>query len=351
MIASQRLISDLICSAFLLILLGYSNGAVCQELTKEYVAIGFYNLGEKPMSSPGFNDQQSVTKRKTKSPKESALRISKIASVLANIGKEKTEGFTLFGIAGLEDSILVESLLGHTLIKDRNLNYIYHESEYSEGAIGVIYDADEFIIDSINPYNVKIKKNIVQKEDIHGGDILLISGELDSEKIHFSLNHWTGGENVKLSEKLRIESAEVNRRILDSLVQDDPFSKFIIMGDLTDEPYEYSLVKTLEVKEHVEEVDSTQFYSPMIELYQDLQNSSAYHKARIRLGQFVVNHSLINNKVPGLEFDEVQLYEAQSSKRKSSTRRPSRNLNHFMAGKRTNLPVFIYLSKSKSIVD
>lgn len=80
-------------------------------------------------------------------------------------------------------------------------------------------------------------------------DQLVVTGTLAGERMHFIVNHWPsrlGGE--KNSRPKREAAAALTKHLADSLIQADPDSKVVIMGDLNDDPNNSSTSKVLEAK-------------------------------------------------------------------------------------------------------
>jgi hypothetical protein len=100
-------------------------------------------------------------------------------------------------------------------------------------------------------------------------DILLVEGVLlPNDTLAILVNHWpsrSGGE-AKTAPK-RIEAAKTNRQIIDKILQQQPNTKIIVMGDLNDDPDDASVVKHLVTTDKIIEGSTKQLYNPWSKLH------------------------------------------------------------------------------------
>ena len=114
----------------------------------------------------------------------------------------------------------------------------------------------------------------------------------------------SGGE--KRSAPKRAAAADLARHIADSLIENIPNVKMLIMGDLNDDPTDASLVKHLKAKKDIKEVTKTDLYNPMYKLFSDGIGSLAYQDSWNLFDQIIISYSLT-----GKDFSSYKLYGAR----------------------------------------
>ena len=72
---------------------------------------------------------------------------------------------------------------------------------------------------------------------------------------------------VKLKMPLNKIAIELNRKIIDSIMDINPMSKVITMGDFNDNPDDPSIKIALKTESEIDEVTSSVLYNPMEVLY------------------------------------------------------------------------------------
>src|SRR5690606_6903470 len=74
-------------------------------------------------------------------------------------------------------------------------------------------------------------------------DILLVSGLLDGEKIHFIVNHWPSRqEGSDVTEFKRLLAADKVVEIINQIKTTDEDAKIVVMGDFNDNPNNKSVM-------------------------------------------------------------------------------------------------------------
>ena len=78
-------------------------------------------------------------------------------------------------------------------------------------------------------------------------DVLVVFGFLNKEPINFIVNHWPSRGGGQPSIAQRYKAGELNRKIIDSIMDINPMSKVITMGDFTDNPDDPSIKFALKI--------------------------------------------------------------------------------------------------------
>lgn len=150
-------------------------------------------------------------------------------------------GPDLLGICESEHEYLLDSL-AKSYLSDKNYKAVSPESPDFRGIDnGIIYNTDKLSLISVKGYETKFKDNYNTRLIVLGTFLLN-----KTDTIYFFVNHWPsrrGGQQE--SEPRRIEFAKTHKSIVDSLFENNPKSKIIIVGDFNDEPTNLSVTEIL----------------------------------------------------------------------------------------------------------
>lgn len=351
MILGNKLVADFCGWAFALLLcVSMVHG---QSDKFEAFAVGFYNVENffDTLDNPQINDEEFTPDGdKLWNGEKYNSKVANIASVISQLGLELCkDGVSLLGVSEIENDTVLESIINHPLLAGRNYSYVHHSSRDKRGIdVALIFDKDVFAPTNVIPFSVT--KPNAKKGSRPTRDVLLVSGELDGELIHITINHWpsrSGGQ--KRTDNFRKAAAKVNRGILDSLLTDDPAAKLIVMGDLNDDPNNDSLTKILRAEKKTKSVEQNEMFNPMYGLFSKGLGSNAYRDKWSLFDQIVVSEPLIRKKEPGLKFHRAIIYNKKYLIQKSGEYKgyPKRTFsgNVFQSGYSDHFPVYIYLIK------
>lgn len=163
---------------------------------------------------------------------------------IANIGKTLIavggwEAPEIIGLCEVENFFCLNQLVKKSSLARFNYNIIHRESPDARGIdVGMIYRPEKFHPLYIQPINVTFPF-----DDGKTRDILYVKGlAFNVDTLHLFINHWPsrmGGQAA--SEPRRIFVAGILRGKIDSLMNVNPKSKIVIMGDLNDDPQDKSI--------------------------------------------------------------------------------------------------------------
>lgn len=244
----------------------------------EAVCVGFYNLENlfDTIHSPGVLDYEFLPDGANKWNTEKYLhKLKNMAYSIRQIGTDVVKsGPAVLGICEIENRKVVEDLVNTAPLKEMNYGIVHFESNDRRGIdVGLIYQKDKFKVTN----STSTKLVIPTDTAFHTRDQLVVSGELNGEKIHFIVLHWPsryGGESRSLP--LRVAAAGLTRRLADSLMKVDKEAKIVIMGDLNDDPDSPSLTKGLRALTKVEQMGKDDLFNTTFQLYKDGNGSLAY---------------------------------------------------------------------------
>lgn len=253
-----------------LTLLVATTGFTQEQKPFKVVCVAFYNLENlfDTINTPWVNDTEFTPEGKNKwnSPKYFE-KLDNIARVISEIGTDFTpHGPAIIGVSEIENRVVLEDLVNRKAILARNYQVVHFDGPDRRGIdVALLYQPDYFKVISTKSYKLTIPKYA----NFFTRDQLLVTGELQGERIHFIVAHWpsrSGSESR--SRPLRIAAAELGRHIIDSLQQDDPNAKIILMGDFNDNPDNISVTRNLKAVSDRNSVKKEELFNPFFNLYQ-----------------------------------------------------------------------------------
>ena len=337
-------------------------GILCTSIsfgqTKKFKihTVAFYNLENlfDTINNLEKNDEASpMMNIKKNRSKVYFQKVENMARVISEIGFEKTKRSpTIVGLAEIENKTVLEDLVHSKQLFSKGYEIIHYDSPDLRGIdVALLYQKKYFVPISHKPYELKIWSTKGYR--IYTRDVLLVSGYLENELVHILVNHWPsrrGGE--KKSRPKREKAAYLNKKIIDSILNDSPNSKIISMGDLNDDPINSSLKNILQTKKKLQQTTDTLLYNPYESLFEK-GNCTLGYKDNINLfDQILINGSLIsvNKKFETFKFFKAHIFNpsylsVQKGKYKSYPYR-SFGYHGFTNGFSDHYPVYIYLIKS-----
>ena len=325
------------------------------KLSVECVA--FYNLENlfDTISDPDTNKilQDDFTPEGSKkwNTEKYFKKLANMAQVVDTLGKKVTSaGPSVIGVCEIENISVLEDLVKQKCIADKNYQIIQHEGLDRRGIdCALLFDPQRFKVTS----SKSIPFLIADDSTFRSRDQLLVSGKLMGEEIHFIVIHWPsrrGGEAK--SRPKRIEAAKLTKSIVDSLQQDDPNVKVIIMGDFNDDPVSPSIKDFLKTSGDPSFVKDGQLFNSMESHYKKGIGTLAYRDQWNLFDQFIVTSSLLDSdeKYEDFTFYRSVIYNKSFLKNQKGIFKgyPYRTYvgSTFMGGFSDHFPVYLLLVKS-----
>lgn len=282
----------------LLLLTGLSYACAQKSQTgKQYcsIPVGFYNVENlyDTLDDLFKNDEEFLPTGINKWTSERYLKkLDRLSEVIAQLGAEFSPvGAALVGLCEVENKQVLEDLAKTEKLKNRNYGIIHYDSPDKRGVdVALLYNPSFFTPTNSRSYTLKNPADTA----FFTRDQLLVSGNMLGEQMHFIVLHWPsrrGGE--KRSQPLRILAAKLCRSIVDSLLQENPQAKIIIMGDLNDDPVNESVKTHLRAKGHTDKLHTGDLYNTSYELYQKGIGTLAWRDAWNLFDQLIVSQALI----------------------------------------------------------
>lgn len=278
-------------------------------------------------------------------------KIESLSSVISEIGTELSpEGVSVLGVSEIENKSVVEDLINHDNLKDRNYRIIHYDSKDFRGIdVGLIYNPKYFLPTQSFIHSLVTRKS--EEETRYSRDILFVIGKMDGERVCISVNHWPsrrGGE--KATEHLRNKAAAVNARIIDSLQKENLIDKAIIMGDMNDDPTNASMCKILSAEGKKEKVKEEDMYNPYWKYYKKGYGTTAWRDAWGLFDQIVFSSNYVLGD-SGYKFYQAKVFNKKYLVQQKGQYKgyPFRTYSwgNFQGGYSDHFPVYAFLIKEK----
>lgn len=245
------------------------------------------------------------------------LKLERISEVISKIGQDVVPGGpVVIGLSEIENRLVLEELINTETLKSKNYGIVQYNSPDRRGVdVALLYQKSRFIVEGSKPFRLKTADTSLRTRDQ-----LLVWGKLDGEEMYFLVNHWPsrrGGE--QRSAPKRKDAALLAKHISDSLLAMNPNTKFIIMGDLNDNPNNASIAKHLNAKGDLEKIVPGDLYDPMFKLYEDGIGSYAYRDSWDLYDQFVVTSTLTGSDKSSYKLLKAKIFNDQFLKQKTGT--------------------------------
>lgn len=333
----------------------FQNTIYTQTNQYNVVCVAFYNLENlfDTLNDPNIRDDDFTPDGNMAWTSEKYnKKLNNLSEVIDLIGKDLTpDGPAILGVSEIENRKVLEDLVQHEKIRNRNYQIIHYDSPDFRGIdVGLIYNPKYFR--QLESKSIGVNINNLDGKPLISRDVLYVKGILDGDTTHIMVNHWPsrrGGEAA--TRPLRNGCANVNRKIADSLLLDNPNSKIIIMGDFNDNPNNESMSKILSSKGNKNKVNPNDFFNPFFEKFNKGIGTLAYQDTWSLFDQIVISGSYINKlQKKGYNFFQSGIYNRPFLQQKTGRFKgyPLRTFDgeSFINGYSDHFSVYIILIKA-----
>ncbi len=277
-------------------------------------------------------------------------KINQISKVLSQIGADVIKSSPdIIGLCEIENRKVVEDLIHHPNLRDKNYGVIHFDSPDERGIdVALLFKKASYIPTSFKSYRLLLFDDLGERN--YTRDQLVVSGMLDDEEIHFIVNHWPsrrGGPSK--SKPDRVKAARLNKRIIDSIRDLNWNAKIISMGDFNDDPRDDSFKKVLKTVGKKGQLDSLKLFNPMEKLFKKGIGSLAYRDKWNLFDQFFMTANLTNESRKTYSFWKTMVYNPSHLKTTEGKYRgyPFRTYSGgtYTGGYSDHFPVYLYLVK------
>ena len=253
----------------------------------------------------------------------------------------------VLGMSEMENRKVLEDLVAQPEIKDRNYQIVHYDSPDSRGVdVGLIYNPKYFKVTSSKSYRTVVP----DQPKYRTRDQLVVSGLFDGDPMHFIVMHWpsrAGGE--KRSMPGRLAAATLCRHIADSILNEDPNAKIIMMGDFNDYPDNKTVTKHLRALGDMKNLREGEFFNPMYDLHKKGIGTNFYNDVPGVLDQTVLTPALLPTDYSSYQFKNVKVHNKEFLKQHGGKYNgyPFRTFGNgvWMDGYSDHFPVYVVLLK------
>ena len=337
----------------------FSPEVTCQE-KKDYeiAGIAFYNvenLFDTENNPFTFDDDRTPEGKDAWTGEKYAEKLQNLARVISEIGTEVAGSPPmLIGICEIENRRVLEDLVNQEALKTWNYDIIHYDSPDRRGIdVALLYRKNLF-----KPIESQSRTLWLYENDkrVYTRDQLVVSGNLLGEKIHLIVNHWpsrSGGE-ARSSFK-REKAAALNRKIIDSIFQLEPYAKIITMGDFNDDPANRSIKKILGAEANRENVNFQGFYNPMAAMHRKGLGSLAYRDGWNLFDQIIISSELLQPNYETFKYYRAGIFNPNylltpTGQFKGYPFR-SYGMTGYEAGYSDHFPVYLYLIRHSQALE
>jgi len=206
--------------------------------------VAFYNLENffDTVDDPVKNDNDFLPGSfKDWSEQRYLEKLENITSSISSIDQNSVPA--IIGVAEIENKTVLTDLIYQPAFK-RAYDFIHYDSPDNRGIdVALLYNRNIFTVLSHEKIRVVLDAN----QNYTTRDILYVKGAFDRDDIvHFFVNHWPSRrEGTRKTMPKRIAAAQSLSSKTRNILQADPMSKIVIMGDFNDLPVSKSITRYL----------------------------------------------------------------------------------------------------------
>lgn len=276
---------------------------------KNIIAVGFYNLENyyDTLNDPNTDDDEFTPNgANAYTPAVFEKKVDNLATILSQMATDKTSiGLSMVGVAEIENEWVLKVLCDHPKLKPKNWKVVHFDGPDGRGVdCGLLYNPTLFKVLSAASLTVPIDPG-----DRPTRDVLYVYGKLDGEPVHVFVNHWPsrrGGEAI--TREKRKTAAAVSKKIIDSLMNQDPMTKVIVMGDLNDDPINASVTEVLNAKPKIKQVIKGGLFNPWTDFYNKGLGTLAYQDTWGLFDQIIISYGFFGNENKGMRYSGAEVY-------------------------------------------
>jgi hypothetical protein len=350
---SVKSFAKLLGASFFVINSCFVQVGAAQENQFKIAAIGFYNVENlfDTEDDPEINDEEFLPDGKNAwTADRYEEKVANMAYAISQIAVDMVKpGLSVVGLAEVENRRVIQDMVSHPLLKDRNYQIVHYDSPDRRGIdVGFIYNPLHFTPTESRAIPLMINNDDDQR--VYTRDVLLVGGMFDGEEMFFLVNHWPsrrGGE--KRSAPLREAAAKVNRQVYDSLQQVKPHAKVVIMGDLNDDPTSPSILNVLRAKGKKSDVRNGDLFNPFWDFYRRGIGSNAYRDSWSLFDQIIISENFLPEDQDNYRFLKANIFNKQfliqpTGKYKGYPFRTF-SFDNYQGGYSDHFPIYIYVVK------
>ncbi|HDR88734.1 MAG TPA: hypothetical protein ENN63_03790 [Bacteroidetes bacterium] len=218
----------------------------------------------------------------------------KISDIARVISEMDTSGLpAVVGLCEVENRKVLKDMIAEPLLASGNYGIVHHDGPDFRGIdVAMIYRKDLFEVAEERTIPV-----LFPFDTITTRNILYVKGlAAQTDTLHLFINHWSSrSEGQRQTERRRIYSAVTLRRAVDSVMNYQPTTRILIMGDFNDEPTNTSLHTALNANNKRVNASVRELYNLMYDMHNfEGEGTYNYRGEWNMLDQIIVSRSLLD---------------------------------------------------------
>ena len=268
--------------------------------------IAFYNmenLFDTVNDTLVFDDARTPEGRDRWTTDRYRQKIVRMTGVIGDIGyRARVSAPDLIGLCEVENRAVLDDLVRSPELKAFDYRVVHFDSPDERGIdVALLYKPTVFSPTAYKSHRLLLLSPEGERD--YTRDQLVVGGLLDGESVCLIVNHWPSRSGGQLrSAPGRKAAATLNRHIIDSVQRTDPDVKFIIMGDLNDNPTDDSLKKYLKSQGSPDNLAPGDLYNPMEAIFKKGWGSLAYRDVWSLFDQIILSAEFVGSSAPGYRF-------------------------------------------------
>ena len=279
-------------------------------------------------------------------------KLSNLERVIFDMAAINKDYPVVMGVSEIENRSVLEDLVSQPKLKGAKYRICHFDSPDARGVdVAFLYRADVFKLEGCD----NIKLNVPELPNFRTRDLVVMWGTIEGEPFYFLVSHWPsrlGGKEA--SQFKRDACAKQIREIKDSLLQANPATKVVVMGDFNDDATDASLVKVMGAKGKVKELETGDFFNPYVQMLKAGLGTLAYQDSWNLFDNICVTENLVNGTYGKLRLIKGKKFYGNIFTRPYMLQQegqykgyPLRTFvtNNFQNGFSDHFPVYIYIGK------
>ncbi len=206
-------------------------------------------------------------------------KLGNLERVLFDIAAIDRDYPIVIGVSEIENRSVMEDVAARPKLAPAHYSIVHYDSPDARGVdVGFFYRPDVFQLEGSAP----IPYTLESDPDFKTRDIVTMWGTIDGAPFYFMVAHWPsrlGGKEASAYKRMR--AAEIMRHAADSVLQLNPQTRVVMMGDFNDDATDDSITEVLGAKGDIRKLESGDYYNPFINVlkagygtlaYQDMWN-------------------------------------------------------------------------------
>ena len=228
-------------------------------------------------------------------------KLRKLGYVISNIGrKENGKHPAIIGLAEVENATVLQDLTASKHLENCNYSFVHYDSKDERGIdVALLYDKTVFTVTTSEKFSLELYNDKGLPD--YTRDVLLVSGELDGNKTHVIVNHWSSRrEGERETEHKRMAGSNKVGEIISNLKLTDPEAKIIVIGDFNDDPSSKSIKRL---------VSGFDLFNPMETLRTYTRGTSKHRRQWFMFDQIFVTRNFLDATENTLQFDKANIFD------------------------------------------